>query len=154
MTIKTNIMMITAAAFITGGAAFAEVVQPAPAPAVAPSIQFLLDLFTSNDAPTVAEIEAAIAAEALRLNDPTFRPGRIYVDSDGEARVRFFVGNVQYRVRIDGDELRYKRSDDGLNDTSDANGDDTSGTSDTSDSNGDSSDDTSDSNSGSGSSND
>ncbi len=145
MTIKKNLLMITAAAFISTGAAFAQEATSS-APATKPSIDFLLALFASDTAPTVEEIAAAIAAEAVRLNDPTFLPGRIYVDGDGEVRVRFVVDGVQYRVRIDGDEVRYKRSDDGLNDTSDANGDDTS---DTSDSNGGSSNSSSDSNSGS-----
>lgn len=129
MTMKTNVLMMTAAAFISGGAAFAQTVDPAPvdpAPVTTPSkpsIDFLLALFGGDTAPTKEDIAKAIS-------DAGYEPGRIYVDSDGEARVRFFVDGVQYRVRIEGDELRYKRSDDGLADTSDANGDDTSGTSD------------------------
>jgi len=138
MTIKKNLLMITAAAFISTGAAFAQEATSS-APAVAPSIQFLLDLFGSDTAPTVEEITAAIIKAG-------YEPGRIYVDGDGEVRVRFVVDGVQYRVRIDGDEVRYKRSDDGLDDTSDANGDDTS---DTSDSNGGSGNSSSGGNSGS-----
>jgi uncharacterized membrane protein YgcG len=138
MTIKKNLLMITAAAFISTGAAFAQEATSS-APATKPSIDFLLALFAGETAPTVDEIIAAIELAG-------YEPGRVYVDGDGEVRVRFVVDGVEYRVRIDGDEVRYKRSDDGLNDTSDANGDDTS---DTSDSNGGSSNSSSDSNSGS-----
>lgn len=145
MTIKSNVLMITAAAIITGGAAFAQAVvdpapvTPAPAPDSKPSIAFLLDLFGGESAPSKTDVAKAIEAEG-------YTPGRIRIEDDGDVNIRFFVDGVQYRVRLDGDELRYKMSDDGMDDTSDANGDDTS---DTSDSNGDNSDSTSDGNGGS-----
>ena len=141
MTIKTNMLMITAAAFITGSAAFAQdTTTPAP---TTPSVQFLLDLFGGDTAPTKADIAAAIEAEGYTVN-------RIRLDDDGEVRIRFTTEDgVQYRFRLDDGQTRFGASDDGMNSTSDANGEDTS---DTSDSNGSSSDDTSDGNGGSSSS--
>jgi len=136
MTIKTNMLMITAAAFITGSAAFAQDTTPAPTPTT-PSVQFLLDLFGGDTAPTKEDVAAAIEAEGYTVN-------RIEIDEDGEVKIRFTTADgVQYRFRLDEDETRFGASDDGLDDTSDDNGEDTS---DTSDSNGDNSDDTSDSN--------
>lgn len=131
MTIKTNLLMITAAAFITGTAAFAQDTTP-PAPTT-PDVQFLLDLFSGDVAPSVADVNAAITAAGYTAN-------RIEIDEDGEVKIRFTTADgVQYRFRLDEGETRFGQSDDVAGeDTSDMNGEDTS---DTSDSNDDSSDD-------------
>lgn len=128
MTIKTNMLMITAAAFITGSAAFAQDTTP-PAEPTTPSVQFLIDLFSGDTAPTKEEVAAAIEGAGYTVN-------RINIDDDGEVRIRFTTADgVQYRFRLEEDELRFKQSDDVMGeDTSDANGDDTSDTSDSNDS--------------------
>lgn len=146
MTIKTKMLMITAAAFITGTAAFAQdTTTPAP---TTPDVQFLLDLFSGDVAPTLDEVNAAITAAGYTAN-------RIEIDEDGEVKIRFTTADgVQYRFRLDEGETRFGQSDDVAGeDTSDANGEDTSDTSDsnddTSDDNDSSSDDNSDDNGGS-----
>jgi len=143
MTIKTNMLMITAAAFITGSAAFAQDATP-PAEPTTPSVQFLIDLFSGDTAPTKEEVAAAIEGAGYTVN-------RIELDDDGEVKIRFTTADgVQYRFRLEEDELRFKQSDDVMGeDTSDANGEDTS---DTSDSNDDSSDDNDDNDDNGGSS--
>lgn len=139
MTIKSNMLMLTAAAFISGSAAFAQTADTGTS--TKPDLTFLVELFSGETAPTIADIEKALAEENLTAQ-------RIRLDDDGEARIRFVAEDgTQYRVRIEDGKIRYRMSDDGMSDTSDANGEDTS---DTSDSNGDSSDDnTSDGNGGS-----
>jgi hypothetical protein len=137
MTIKKNLLMITAAAFISTGAAFAQdnnSTQVAP-----PELPRLVDLLNSNEPLDRAAIIDALAG---------FKNVSVVMDGNGEVRIRFVDGNgQQWRVRIENGEIvRFRANDDGLNDTSDANGDDTS---DTSDSNGGSSNSSSDSNSGS-----
>lgn len=139
MTIKRNVLMITAAAFISTGAAFAETATTTTVEE--PDLTFLLQLLSGDDAPTRWEVRQAL------LDEGFLRP-RVRLDDDGEVRVRFVdADGQQWRVRIeDGKIVRLVANDDGADDTSDANGDDTS---DTSDSNGGSSDNTSDGNGGS-----
>ncbi len=136
MTTKSKLMMLTAAAVMSGTVGFAQTAQ-APASDLAsvmtPEFDFdaLLALFGGPDAPNAEDI-----ADAL---PPGFTVERVRVRGDGSVRVEATTATGE-RVRVivrDG-QVRYR-----IKDASDSNGDNSD---DTSDSNGDNSDDTSDSN--------
>ena len=140
MTTKSKLMMLTAAAVMSGTMGFAQEAPaptptPDPAPVMTPapfSFDFLSDLFGGDTAPDEAAILAAFEGENLTVE-------RFRLRGDGSVRVEATTETGE-RVRVivrDG-EVRYR-----IKDASDSNGDNSD---DTSDSNGDNSDDTSDGN--------
>lgn len=132
----SKLLMLTAATFISGNIAFAQT-TPDPTPVDPPAfIQIIEDLFAENANPTRDDIEAALTDAGLNVR-------RLRVDeTGGDVRIRAVTEDGErVRIRVDDGQVRIRIGDD----TSDANGDDTS---DTSDSNGDNSDGSSDSNGG------
>lgn len=140
MTTKSKLMMLTAAAVMSGTVGFAQVV-PDPAPVTPPPVttpapfdfSFLDGLFTGDTAPDADAIRMAFEGADLTVE-------RLRLRGDGSVRVEATTETgerVRVIVREDG-EVRYR-----IKDASDSNGDNSD---DTSDSNGDNSDDTSDGN--------
>lgn len=132
---KSTLLMMTAAAFITGGAALAQEaapVTPVETPAFVAALEAFLAGLDESDPVTRAAIEEALADSGLTVN-------RVRIEDGGdEIRIRGTLDGERVRLRIEDGRIVYRIGDDNSNggdtsDTSDANGDDTS---DTSDSNG------------------
>lgn len=132
METKSRLLTLAAAAVLAGTTSMAQAqeasVSPDPAPmtpsAPAFDLSFLEALFGGETKPSRSDVEAALDANDLTLT-------RLYVGSNGNVRLRAVTADGQrIRVRIEGDEVRYRiRPASDSSDTSDSNDD-------TSDSNG------------------